>query len=195
MGQLLKVGRRYNGQCSPEVWHHFSTDLGAQLVEMAVTLPLLVVLFVGIFDVGQAVNLKQKLSGAAREGARFASSQSTADLSQSPPQSILAVRDVVDAYLVTNRINDCGLASQNPGPPSGWTWTFTTGSCGGGSLVLTVNRGFTIPSNSGVTVEATQVQITYPYKWQFSNVLQLFSAGASYTTTNVATDAIMQNVN
>jgi hypothetical protein len=39
------------------------------------------------------------------------------------------------------------------------------------------------------------VQITYPYKWQFSNVLQLLVPGTSYTTTNIGVDAVMQNMN
>jgi Flp pilus assembly protein TadG len=177
-------------------WQRLAASDGAQLVEMAVTLPVLVVLFVFIFDLGQAVNLKQKLTGAVREGARFAANQSTVDLVQSPPPSILAVRDVIDAYLVTSNINDCGLVGQAPvRTPSTWIWTFTTASCGGGPLVVTINRGFTFTPPSGVTVEATQVQITYPYKWQFGNMISLVASGASYTTTNVGTSAVMQNMN
>jgi len=41
---------------------------------------LLIVVVVGIFDFGEAFNVKQKLNGAAR-GARFASSLPTNDLS------------------------------------------------------------------------------------------------------------------
>ncbi len=41
---------------------------GSQLLEFAVALPLLVVLVVGIFDFGEAFNVKQKLSNMAREG-------------------------------------------------------------------------------------------------------------------------------
>jgi len=196
-----RVGTRGKAGGLSRRWKELSSREGAQLVELAVTLPVLIVLFVAIYDFGQALNLKQKLTSAAREGSRFAASQSTLDLTNPgticapAPDSVCAVRDVIDAYLLTNKINDCGLATQNASSPSGWAWTFTTSSCGGGSLILTVNRGFTFSSGNGVTVEATRVQITYPYKWQFSNVLQLLVPGTSYTTTNIGVDAVMQNMN
>jgi Flp pilus assembly protein TadG len=181
-------------------WRTVSRSEGAQLVEFAVTLPVLVVLFVAIHDFGQALNLKQKLTGATREGVRFAASQSTMDFSKTstPPLSVLASRDVVDAYLLTEKVNDCGLATTSPTPtPNTWTWTFTTPSCGGGPLVLTVNRGFTYssPANGGTTVEATQLTMTYPYSWQFRTVLQLLVPGSSYTTTIIGTEAVQQNIN
>ena len=53
-------------------WDCLRGTEGTQLVELAVTLPLLVVMVVGIFDFGGAYNLKQKLNDTAREGARFA---------------------------------------------------------------------------------------------------------------------------
>jgi TadE-like protein len=72
---------------------------GAQIVEFAISLPLLAALFVGTYDFGQAFNVKQKLVAATREGARFAANQSTSDLTvaqsqQTPclPASICAVR-------------------------------------------------------------------------------------------------------
>src|SRR5882762_4713328 len=58
----------------------------AQIVELAVTLPLMVVIFVGIYDFGQAFNLKQKLSLATREAARFGANHSTADLTNAGTQ-------------------------------------------------------------------------------------------------------------
>jgi Flp pilus assembly protein TadG len=179
----------------------FACVEGAQLVEFAITLPLLAVLFVGIYDFGQAVNLKQKLTEATREGARFAANQATIDITNTPPPSILAVRDVVDAYLVTNKISDCGLSTINSPArtPGTWVWTFTATGCGGGSLVLSIDRGLTYTytePNTGnlVTVEATQVNMTYPYQWQFSSVLQLLPR-ANYTTTNIGAQATMQNMN
>jgi TadE-like protein len=181
-------------------WKTVSSTGGAQLVELAVSLPLLIVVLVGIYDFGQALNLKQKLTAAAREGARFAANQSTLDLTNAgttcgpAPASVCAVRDVIDGYLTLNGINDCGLATQNSGPASQWTWTFSS-SCGGGSLVVTVNRGFAFPSSNGVTIEATQVQITYPYTWQFGRMFQLLASGANYTTTNIGTTAMVANMN
>ncbi|MGA9968306.1 MAG: TadE/TadG family type IV pilus assembly protein, partial [Terriglobales bacterium] len=83
----------------------------AAMIEFAVSLPLLVVLVVGIFDFGGAFNLKQELSNAVREGAIFGASQPTNDISPSilQPPSVDAIRFLVDSYLQTANINDCGL--------------------------------------------------------------------------------------
>jgi Flp pilus assembly protein TadG len=179
----------------------------AQIVELAITLPLLMALLVGIYDFGQAFNLKQKLAGAAREGARFASSQSTSDLSNSSPASLLAVRDVVDSYLTSNNVNDLGLATATPGTPTNWTWTFPGPPNPGppltcatdGQFTLTINRGFSYNVANGgniVTIEATQVTLSYPYQWQFNRVIKLVVGSASYAATScIVSSAAMQNLN
>ena len=43
-------------------------------------LPLLLIMVVGIFDFGNAYNIKQKVTNIAREAARMGASQPTADL-------------------------------------------------------------------------------------------------------------------
>ena len=188
------------------VWEHARETQAAQIVELAVTLPVLMILFVGIYDFGQAFDLKQKLAGAAREGARFAANQSTSDLSNASPPSLLAVRDVVDSYLTANNVNDLGLATATPGGPTNWTWTFTgTGATcidsGGNTkrFTMTVNRGLSYNVTSGgntVTVEATQVTLSYPYQWQFNRVITLVVGSASYPATScIVTSAAMQNLN
>ncbi len=52
-------------------------------------LPLLLIMVVGIFDFGNAYNIKQKVTNIAREAARMGASQPTADLTNPPPASIL----------------------------------------------------------------------------------------------------------
>jgi Flp pilus assembly protein TadG len=182
--------------------HLIADTKGAQIVELAVTLPLLVVIFVGIYDFGQAFNMKQKLSTATREGARFAANQSTIDLtdlggpcSASAPKSVCAALDVIDAYLVANNINDCGLSSPSSVTQTGWKWTFTGTSCPGGNLTLTIDRGAAFIAG-GVTVEATSVQLSYPYQWHFNRVVQFLVPGASFgAVTQIPTTATMQNLN
>jgi hypothetical protein len=49
-----------------------SSERGQSLVEFAVILPILVVLLVGIFDLGHVVWTNDALTNAAREGARYA---------------------------------------------------------------------------------------------------------------------------
>lgn len=200
--QLTRRGMRANRICLP--WTHAAGTEAAQIVELAITLPLLMALFVGIYDFGGAFNLKQKLAGAAREGARFASSRSTSDLSNSAPASILAVRDVVDAYLTTNNVDDLGLATATSNQTN-WTWTFTgsgrTCTDAGGNpqrFTLTVNRGFTFNVVNGantVTVEATQVTLSYPYPWQFGRIMSLIVPSPGAMTRCIVTSAAMQNLN
>ena len=183
---------------------HLGDCEASQIVEFAVSLPLLMALAVGIFDFGNAYNLKQKLTNATREGARLGASQSTSDLSNAPPTSVLAVRDVVDSYLTAARINDCGLGSATAtasGAAAPWSWTFTTACAGGiGNLVLTVNRGSVFTSliinaaGAPVKVISTQVTLQYPYRWQFSRVASLLVSGASFPgTSNITVTSTMPN--
>jgi Flp pilus assembly protein TadG len=50
--------------------HH--NERGSALLEMALTLPLLLLICVGIFEFGRAYQTQQVLTNAAREGARVA---------------------------------------------------------------------------------------------------------------------------
>jgi len=45
-------------------------DAGQALVEIAIALPILLALLVGIFEFARAYNVQQVITGAAREGAR-----------------------------------------------------------------------------------------------------------------------------
>ncbi len=104
------------------VWVRLAGSEASSIVEFAVSLPLLIVLVVGIFDFGGAFNLKQELNNATREGARFGASQPTNDLCLdgcTAPASVDAIRFLVDSYLTAAGINDCGLSAY--APPSGGT--------------------------------------------------------------------------
>jgi TadE-like protein len=193
---------------------------GAEIVEFVVSLPLLMVAVVGIFDFGSAFVVRQKLSVAALQGARVASNQPTTDLSTSggsctAPNSICALRDVIDTTLTESRLNDCGLASAaaTAGPGTlGWTFTANSGGCPG-TLTLTIERGCVLgaascagttaasapsppyPSNP-YSIEATRVTLSYPYRWEFNKVISLLVPGASYPSTSQITSVgIMQNLN
>jgi Flp pilus assembly protein TadG len=54
-------------------------DRGAALIEMALTLPLLLLLSVGVFEFGRAFQTWQVLTNATREGARVATLPGTSD--------------------------------------------------------------------------------------------------------------------
>lgn len=180
------------------LWSACASSEAAQIVELAITLPVLVGLWYGIFDFGQAFNLKQKLSDATREAARYASNENTSDLTASTtPQSILNVRNAVSAYLIANNVNDCGLVTASATQAPTYTWTFTA-TCPAGVLTLRINRGKIIAIGSGstaVTLEATQVEVVYPYQWQFGRAVKLLSPTATFAgPTQIPSSAIMPNI-
>jgi Flp pilus assembly protein TadG len=175
---------------------------GSQIVEFAVALPLLIVFIVGIFDFGNAFDVKQKLNNAVRDAARLGSSLPTSDLTAATtPASISSIRSVLDSYLIASQLNDCGLstASASPSPTLTWTYTATGNGCpAGSSLTLTIERGYsfqTTVNGNLVDVLSTRVTLSYPFQWHFSNVIQLLIPGASYAgVTNITTNAIVPNL-
>jgi TadE-like protein len=170
----------------------------SQMVEFAVSLPLLMVFAVGIFDFSGAFALKHKLANAAREGARAAAADPASDLvgySTPVPASVGDAMQVVDNYLVDSKINDCGLSGATGTSSANLTWTYTASGCaGGGTLTLTINRGYFLANGATqaaadcskpaigatLTILATCVNIQYPYTWRFDRVIKLLG-----TTSNV----------
>lgn len=91
----MHIGRRRKAALARRSWRR---DEGGQaLVEMALALPLLLLLLVGIFEFARAYSIKQTVVNAAREGARVAVVQVTPD-----QDSVVAT---VQAYLASNGIN------------------------------------------------------------------------------------------
>lgn len=175
---------------------------GSQIAEFAVALPLLLIMVVGIFDFGNAYNIKQKVTNIAREAARMGASQPTVDLTNPTPASILAIRDMVASALQGSKLSDCGLGTTAATPGGGatpWKWTFTT-SCGSaGNLVLTVDRGYVFTSTvtaggNPVKMITTNVTLLYPYQWKFNRLITLVVPTAIYPgTTQISVASVMAN--
>jgi Flp pilus assembly protein TadG len=189
-------------------WHD---DRAAQLVEFAVALPLLVLFVVGIFDFSNAFTLKQKLTNAARDGARVAAADPASDLSHpiSVPASVIDAYQVVYKNLRANNIDVCGLLPTDwnaPTTTSGLTWTYTgLTNCPPGGLTIIINRGYYFPANGTVPLTAdctptnpgastaliaTCINIKYAYPWKFGRVTSLlgsnFAPSSPLTATAVA---------
>jgi Flp pilus assembly protein TadG len=171
-------------------------DHAAQIVEFAVSMPLLVVFVVGIFDFSQALSVKQKLMNAAREAARVAAADPANDLGGSAsvtgvPASVNDANQVVDLYLLSENLNDCGLKGTVPAPTTGLQWVATTtGSCPAPGISLTVDRGCVTPiSAAGTTIRliGTCVTLSYAYKWRFSSVMSLLGGNAAGPSSLTAT--------
>ena len=184
------------------LWRRCRDDGASQIVEVAVSLPLLVVFVVGIFDFSGAISLKQKLANAVREGARAAAAGPANDLgapgSLGIPVSVGDAFQVVDDYLISAKIDDCGMNGVKPRLVRPLTWqSSSVGGCPGFGVTLTIDRGSF--ANGCTTQQSlgggpTQyvvnscVTIQYPHQWEFSRVIGLLVpsstwAGVSYMTT------------
>ena len=183
-------------------WNFVRDARGSEIIELAVSLPLLIVFAVGVYDFSSAFILKQKITHITEEAARVAANQPTSDLSSPSlcPSSICAIRNVVSQALTNTGVNDCGLSGTTP-TKAALTWTFTAsnGNCSG--LILVVNRGVTYgatlasPFQPGYTVEATSVTLKYPYQWQFNKAIGLIAPGANYASGLIQSVTTMQNLN
>src|SRR5580700_4944844 len=180
---------------------------GSSLLEFAITLPLLVVFVVGIFDFSGAFNQKQKIEQAAQEGAIVAGAQPTTDTqggtAVTNPPSLLPVVTAVFNSLASNGVVPSGTCSP-PGTitaPAGLTWQYTIGPCSGPSdnLIITINRGWVCGNGAGCSTGppvavGTTVTVSYPYHWRFNNVIQLLVPGATYASiTQVTESATVHN--
>jgi len=195
--------RLASGKGATLLWR-FGDEQAAQIVEFAVSLPLLVVFVVGIFDFSGALSLKQKLTNAARDAARVAAADPANDLGSPPtsgvPVSVSDAFQVVSNYLLSENINDCGLSNQKPFQGTGLKWSSNaTNGCPGLGLTLTIDRGcFTAQTIGTTTVDLvnTCVTIQYPYKWRFNSVITLLVPGARYgSVTYISANATAFNEN
>ncbi|MGA8299397.1 MAG: TadE/TadG family type IV pilus assembly protein [Terriglobales bacterium] len=184
---------------------------GSAILEFAVTIPLLVVFVVGIFDFSGAFNQKQKIEQAAQEGAIVAGAQPTSDIyvgSANPPSLqpvVAAVFNSLAGAGVLPLASSSGNCSLSPAPTGVETtglliWTYTISGCANGTsasdqLTITINRGWVVAgSNTAPSVVGTSVAVSFPYHWRFNSVIQVLIPGASYQAiTNVTETAYVHN--
>jgi Flp pilus assembly protein TadG len=166
-------------------------EQGAALLEFAISLPLLVVFVVGIYDFSGAFNQKQKIEQAAQEGAIAAAAQPTSDIAttNTNPGSLQPVVTAVFNSLVGSGVLPNGTCSP-PGAvsgPTGLQWTYTISGCPD-NLVIVINRGWVSATGPPVSVGSV-VQVTYPYHWRFNSVIQLLFPGAGYLATTYLSES------
>jgi hypothetical protein len=188
-------------------------EQGAALLEFAISLPLLVVFVVGIYDFSGAFNQKQKIEQAAQEGAIVAGAQPMSDIATATgdPESLHPVVIAVFNSLAGSGVLPNAGVSCTPPPPAtpaatrptpppapGLTWIYTISGCSsayaGDKLVVTINRGW-VSGGSPVAV-GTSVQVVYPYHWRlFGSVIQLLVPGPNgYSSpTQVTESATVHN--
>lgn len=192
---LLRLKRILNSElgASGPAKRVLKSDDGSQLLEFALSAPLLLVLIIGVFDFGGAYNLKQKLNNAVREGARYAANQNS-DANDVNTTSINAVGTVVSNYLTNAGVTQCAVGSASGGPMD---YTISSGTKGCGSFNLEVNRNVLITDSNGTVYRATKVTITYPVTWAIGNIMKVFLPSSTLNSTlpaTVVTDATVQNI-
>ena len=178
---------------------------GSAILEFALTLPLLVVFVVGIYDFAGAFNQKQKVEQAAQEGAIVAAAQPTSDMYYPPnpnPDSLQPVVAAVFNSLAGSGVlpqagsaGNCKLPPPIPLQQPGLVWVYTITGCPD-DLTIKINRGWAFPNILPGATDAigTQVTVTYPYHWRFNSVIQLLIPGAQYAVvTNVTESATVHN--
>ena len=79
-----------------------SADRGQALVEMALMLPVLVLLLVGVFDLGRAVWLSNSLAMAVREGTRYGVVHGALSASPAGPGSATYTAPDVDTAIASS---------------------------------------------------------------------------------------------
>ena len=79
-----------------------SRERGSAMVEAAITIPLLLVLMVGIFEMGRAFQTWQVLTNAAREGAR---------MSVTPSSSQTTTTALIRQYMVDGQLTKFATAA------------------------------------------------------------------------------------
>lgn len=175
-------------------------ELGSQLFEFALVLPLLLFLVAGVADFAQGWNLRQVLANAARDGARLGATESAVDLSTTNPQSIQEVCQQVADYLIQEHVNlafmgisgntasDVSTGCSTPGTiadsvtgaTAAWTY-YSTGTYG-----LKIEPYVQVPVTAGSTcgpsvacITSVRVTLTYPYNWTMG--MNYFASGSNST--------------
>lgn len=195
-GRLVGIRRGLSGGASTllsRVVRRGRRTEGAELLEFALALPVILVMLIGLLDFAHAYNIKQKLANAAREGARLGGSEVTSDITQSTPDSVQAIKDDVTAYLQDANVNTSFISSTMT-PAGNYTWTYYSS----GNYGLEVQRNVTIVDSGGVSIPSTRVVLRYPYDWTFgfNYIVKLLVPSASFAgPITIATDATMANPN
>jgi Flp pilus assembly protein TadG len=160
--------------------HSRKSERGAELVEFALMLPILLVIIAGLWDFGRAYRAYQAITNAAREGARLAVVPAGVNQKQAVQNRVkdYLTKSSLDTSFMTSGNIDTYIDVKNPLNSSATT-AVTVSLPGGGTAVVTVSR----------------VSVNYPFTFFiFGPVIKLWvppsTLGGSIT---LRTSVTMQN--
>jgi Flp pilus assembly protein TadG len=113
--------------------HANSNDAGAAAVELALLLPILMMLVTGIIFFGLAYNAKIELSGAVREGARKLALGGTAADAEA---AVLASASSVGAISFPTLPTDCTAGAANASITASYDMEYTIPFFGSGTWTI-----------------------------------------------------------
>jgi Flp pilus assembly protein TadG len=137
-------------------------ERGAALIETAITLPIILLISVAIFEFGRAYQTWQVLTNATREGARVAVIFGTTRT------------QIEDAVLTYAEIG--GVGSCESSPPK--QQCLSRGH-------ITVNQNVTLGNRTG-----SQITINYPFQFMVLNPIARLVSGTSTTGTPLTMNAV-----
>ncbi len=117
---------------------------GAEILEAAIVLPILLTLLIGTVWMGRAYNVYETMTRAAREGARFAVAPSCATCGNAPPTDA-EVTSVINAALSAAKMDPANVND----PP------------------ITITRNLVLNLQDPNSVRFSGVVITFGYPFQF----------------------------
>jgi Flp pilus assembly protein TadG len=183
-----------------------SSSAGAQLVELALTVPILLLIAIGIWDFGSAFAMKQKLTNAARGAARvmvstpFMNPANPTGCTTAVPCSVVSAATSVQDYLTNANLDGSWITPSSPtnNPSVGsceWTWTSSPSNSTTSNYYKLDIIGnvwietdgtvvpFTASSGTAGSVLGTQVTLEYPVNWNWAAVFPAGSFGHEIVTT------------
>lgn len=155
-------------------------EQGAQLLELGLVLPILLLLLTGIWNFGYVFGLKTKLTNASREAARIVVSTPLTNLncSGSVPCPIQAAATAVVNYMSNAGVDASCIDPSSPSSSTALSWTYTCSS----GVSLEINRGAVLTVGT-IAVPATQVSFSWPVSWKVANFLKSSSLPSSVSTS------------
>ena len=132
-------------------------ELGQELVEFAIVVPLLLIVFIGVFDVGRIFHANVTIANASRAGARYATSFGFSTTGGVITLDLVGIKDAVEFEAANSGVTlNRNLITVN-----------CPGSCAhGGTLEVNVTHNFQFLFNaflgSGITLSHT-TEMLMPY--------------------------------
>ena len=162
----------------------FGDAEGAELLEFALALPLILVMVVGLLDFSRAYNIKVRYMATEHN-----------DITDPNPATVTTLRDEVVTYLNNARgINTSFIGTTLSYSPATCTGTYYTVR-NGVNYGLQVERCLQVPDTAnGTTIWSNRVTLYYPYDWTFgfNKVIKLLLPSSTFSNPiRIQADATM----